>query len=338
MLSLNNPINDIEIADVQVIRSGTVYKLIGHSGEVLVLKVESSFAVNNQQLKHAKFAMKTVDSKAGKVKALAASEIQALKDWVDFMKRVTNDFADNMINNFSAGQATLDLSRVLDLPLWYKMPLADLTDADKLLEARLGVGSGGQPDKSVMQLFLDGLKSDGGLEQIGKIIAADMYIGNSDRFNPNEGSEKHYGNKKINFKCVKNPGNVFMIGKNTQQRIAFSGHDFLDPNSGYRNYDMSLSEVKSSYDEEWLGYTLCNKNERKKFAKNIIHDLETILTPNRKSFSPFRKLGDQAYKRVENGMLQGMRDIVNALNGPKLKSQPKGVQERRDAFAKALLG
>jgi hypothetical protein len=339
MLSMQTTITDMDIADVAVLRTGTVYLLSGHANEKLVVKVESG-NVDKQMLKHNRLAMRAVDPKAGgNAKPLKKAEVDALKDWAEFMKRVTSDFADNKIDNFGSGAAAKDLASCLEMfatNLWYKMPAADLTGADKLLEARLGAG-GNAPDKGIMKQFADGLNADGGLEQLGRIVAADMYIGNQDRFNPTNGSQKDFGGKQLKFKVLMNPGNLFMVGKKTQQRISVSGHDFIDPNSGFRYYDRNIDDISRDYNQAWLGETLCHSSSRKKFADHIVHDLEVILTPNRKSYSPFRKLESNAAKRIERGMKDGMKLIVKAIDDKHGRGQmPQGVKQRRDRFEAAL--
>jgi hypothetical protein len=119
--------------------------------------------------------------------------------------------------------------------------------------------------------------------------------------------------------------------------MAFSGHDFIDPNSGYKNFDMGLQDVKEGYGDEWIGRVLCNKQTRHQFAKDIVDDLETILTPNRKRYSPFRKLGKKAVTRLEAGMVDGMQEIVSAVKAKyDRKGWPAGVKDRYDAFAAAI--
>lgn len=340
MLSLYAPLNEVEIVDVQVLRPGTVFLLVGQQDEKLVIKVESG-NMGAATLKHAKVAIKAVDaSGGGKVKALTTAEIQALDDWCEFIKKVTNDFNENKLNAFGMhpGAANLmDTLKSYKRSLWYKMPMADLTDAEKMIAQRLGTGTG-TPDKTVMTLFAEGLNAVGGIEQIGRIIAADMYNSNQDRFNPIAGSKKIFGNKTLHFKAITNPGNVFVIGKDTQQRISFSGHDFIDPNSGYKDYSNSLGDIKEAYNQQWLGEHLCSKSLRKKFVKNVVGDLETIITPNKNFFSPFSKLSSKAGKRLETGMLDGMRLIVTAVSAKYNKGGqwPPGVKNRFDKFSAAL--
>jgi len=349
MLSMHSEITEWDIENIQVLRPGTVYKLTGHAGETLVVKVESSYNLQPESFKMTKLAMKAVDPRAGNAKLLTDNEKNEIKKFVEFMKRVTQDFSANMVSQYDAGPAAQDLWRIFKDPLtpvWYKMPFESLSDADKLLALRLG-DKGGAKDKSLMYKFAQGLKEPGGLEQLGKIIAADMFNGNGDRFNPLEGSKNHYGGKDLRFRVIKNIGNVFVIGKNTDMRFAVSGHDFLDPNSPFRNFNLTVAEIQQYYTredgsgEEWLGDYLCDPARRKKFAKDVAHDLEKIVSPNRKALSPFRKLGREGHaaKRVEKGMLQGMRAIVDAVDrrfGKAGKGQmPPGLQDRRNRYDQA---
>jgi len=340
MLSIYTPFNDIEIADVHVFRSGTVYLLTGHADEKLVVKVEDNIHNPVSTFKNAKLAMKAVEPNAGKMKRLSPAEIQALEDWAQFIVEIGRKYAENKLNNMGEHPGAKDLLEKLKdskSNLWYKMPLADLTDADKLLAQRLGTTTG-TVDKTVMTMFAEGLNAEGGIEQLGRIIAADMYNGNGDRFNPTEGSEKAFGSKTLKFKAIKNIGNVFVIGKDTQQRIGFSGHDYIDPWSGYKNYDMGMDDLREAYGQ-WPGEHLCSRSLRKKFVKHIIDDLELILTPNRKSYSPFRKLSSKADGRLEKGMLDGMRLIVEAVKARYSKpgaKWPANAKERCDKFSAAL--
>jgi hypothetical protein len=339
VLSMNSAVNEMDIEDIYVLRPGTVYKATGHAGEILVLKCEAA-NVTVDQLKHAKRAMSAVDSTAGQVRALTDGEKAELKKWVDFMSRVSSGFADNKVKDFESGPAAKDLDQVLTQQthaLWYKMPFSQLSTADKALDARMG--QGGKVDKSGVKLFEDGLKAPDGLEQLGRIIAADLFIGNQDRFNPAEGSTRQYGGKKLNFKALKNIANIFLLGDKNGQKMAFSGHDFFDPGNGYRNVDMSLSDIREAYGEEWIGEIMCDKKTRKIFAKDVVADLEILLCPNRKRFSPRTKLGGKAAQRMETGMVDGMRLIVQQL-AQKYNSKggkwPAGVQQRWQAYSDAL--
>jgi hypothetical protein len=337
MLSMHSEFNDVEIADVHVFRSGTVYLLTGHGDEKLVVKAEPNNIFKKEEtFKNTKLAMKAVDRHASKVKRLSAAEVKALEDWAEWIIGVCTRYSDNKVHDLKPPPSAADLlSKVRDSrnDLWYKMPLADLTDAEKMLVQRM---SG---DKSVMTMFADGLNAVGGIEQLGRIIAADFYNGNADRFNPTEGSSKTFGTKTLKFKVIKNVGNIFVVGKDTQQRMSVSGHDFIDPNSGFKDFEMSLGDITEGYNQQWLGDHLCSRSLRKKFVGHVIDDLELVLTPNRKSYSPFRKLTSKAGKRLDSGIVDGMRLIVGTVTARYSKpgaKWPANAKQRVDKFRSAL--
>lgn len=342
MLSMTTSIVELDISDVHVLRSGTVYLLEGHGDDRVVVKVEpANVYAASGTFKNTKLAIKAVDARAGAVKKLSGQEIQALADWAGWVKGVCDRYAEDKLGGFTAPPGALDLlSKIGDSKqdLWYKMPLADLTDAERLLSQRLG-GGGAAADKSVMKMFADGLNEPDGIEQLGRIIAADMYNSNQDRFSPLGGSQKTFGSKTMKFKTIVNLGNIFVVGKNTQQRMKVSGHDFIDPNTGYKNFDMTLGDVKDGYQQQWLGEHLCRAPTRKKFAKHIVQDLEQVLTPNRSALSLRTKLSAKAASRLERGMLDGMRLIVAAVTRSYSKpgaQWPVSAKERCDAFSAAL--
>jgi hypothetical protein len=80
-LTMQTEFTEWDIEDLQVLRSGTVYKLTGHMGEVLIIKGESA-NIQQSSLQHSKVAMKAVDKVGGHVKALSTAEKKALQDWI----------------------------------------------------------------------------------------------------------------------------------------------------------------------------------------------------------------------------------------------------------------
>ena len=121
--------------------------------------------------------------------------------------------------------------------------------------------------------------------------------------------------------------------------MSVSGHDFIDPNSGYKDFEMSLGDISEGYSQQWPGDHLCSKSLRKKFTGHVIDDLELVLTPNRKSYSPFKKLSSKAGKRLEAGIKDGMRLIVDAVNtryGKPGAKWPANAKQRVDKYRAAL--
>ena len=110
LLSMHSTFNEIMIADIQVLRSGTVYVLTGHGDEKLVVKAESNNIFNPQRtFKNTKLAIKAVDSHAGKVKRLAPTEVQALQDWAEFIKGVCATYPENKLAGLQAPAAAENL-------------------------------------------------------------------------------------------------------------------------------------------------------------------------------------------------------------------------------------
>ncbi len=324
-LSMTSQIRMDEIDDVDVLRPGTVYCLIGLNGEKLVVKSEAA-NLTTASFNTTKAAMKIVDANAANTKALTDGEKLAIKTFAEGMKGVIDFMTEHRIPGAKPSASIADLiANFQQNPhaLWYKMPYAQLTDMKDALGKRVG----GVVDKSPMKAFADALSAKGGLESLGAIIACDLFIGNSDRFNPKEGSKLTFGNRQFDFRVIKNIANIFLAKNGSSSSV--TGMDFVDPSTGFRHYDMTLDEVKQSYNEDWLGDVLVNKAERHAFAGLVIEDLELVLCPNRKRFSPFTKLGRDAQKRLEKGMVDGGKRILAGLEQKyKTKAPPAGMASR----------
>jgi len=65
MLSLTAKFDDMDIVNVQVLRSGTVYVLTGQADEKMLVKIEPN-NLFEPTFGHAKVDMKAVDANAGK--------------------------------------------------------------------------------------------------------------------------------------------------------------------------------------------------------------------------------------------------------------------------------
>jgi hypothetical protein len=330
-LSMKSPIVMDDIDSIEVIRPGTVYVLTGLGQEKLVLKSEAG-NLTASSFKTTKAAMKQVDTVAATAKLISDPEKAGLKMFAERMKSVIAFMTEHRIPGYSSPVGVDDiLANFAQNPhaLWYKMPLQNLADLGGALKARVT----GSNDKNALKEFADALKGKGGLEALGKIIACDMFIGNQDRFNPTEGSSMTYGTRTFDFHVIKNVGNVFIAGPGSSRSV--TGMDFVDPSTGYRNYESTLSEVANDYNEGWLGDYLVDRRARKAFAKLVIEDLEMVLSPNRKSYSPFTKLGLNAATRLERGMVTGSQQILAGLTQKyKAKPAPAGMQSRLAELAK----
>jgi hypothetical protein len=190
-------------------------------------------------------------------------------------------------------------------------------------------------DKRDLRNFANTLNANGGFERLGKIIAVDLFIQNRDRFWPNDTGayrqvimEDRDGNSTMSdfkVRCLGNVGNVFRIDTGGGNEVG--ALDFV-----YRNWDMDkpLQQCERENNDKWGGRYLADAIKRDGFAKDVVQDLETILSPNRGTFSLKKKLKSDAASRVARGMVEGAGLIKTRLESkyapPKLWTQ--GARDR----------
>ena len=336
MLNMKTEFTDQDISDVKILRSGTVFKLEGWANDALVLKTEPA-TVTPETFQTTRRAMKLVDPMAGAAKQISASEKQALRSFAqayhDLAALLTDQRMAAYANQGGGAQWASEILDTLNNPLWYKMPLQNMADMGKALDNRMQA----QPDKGLLREFQVALTSEGGLESLGKIVACDLFSGNMDRFNPDEGSKKTFGATTLAFRVVKNITNIFIAGTGTSRSL--TGMDFVDPSAAFRWFNQTIAEVKANYDaKHWTGEYLTTKSMRKKFCKDIIWDLNLILSggkSQRLAESAFARkktwLGWDAKDRLEAGMIAGGKTIRDGLTEKYRKTpnkKPAGLDSR----------
>jgi hypothetical protein len=165
---------------------------------------------------------------------------------------------------------------------------------------------------------------------MGQVVAGDMFTNNTDRFRPIDGQKTFtYGPFEVNLKTLVNPGNAMIVA--TQGGYKASMLDYADPNNPFHDLNAPLGPVEQRLDKKWYGRTLVDKRARRKFAEEIADDLEAMLHPKKSFFSLKAKLGRDAAKRLDAGMVQGARLIKTQLEA---KFSPNrwtpGTRERYD--------
>jgi hypothetical protein len=166
-------------------------------------------------------------------------------------------------------------------------------------------------NKGDLQSFILALTTAGGLEKLGKIIAADLFNGNTDRFFPGSKGTKTIGGVTFSLRCLVNVGNVFaVISTGGPETGAL---DFIDPNSLFKNMHEALATAESNAGVLWPGRTLVQKKTRDAFAADCIHDLEALLDPKKSKLRLTTKLGRNADGRLAAGMVQGAQLIKAKL-------------------------
>jgi hypothetical protein len=92
-----------------------------------------------------------------------------------------------------------------------------------------------------------------------------------------------------------------------------------------------LQECEAQSGFKWGGRWSADKLKREGFAKDIVQDLETILSPSRGRFRLKKKLKLDAASRVDRGMVEGARLIRTRLESK--YALPKGLtQGARDRY------
>jgi hypothetical protein len=155
-------------------------------------------------------------------------------------------------------------------------------------------------------------------------VAGDFFIGNLDRFN-HEGygiGLKVYGGLH-KFKVIFNLGNIILVKPGKGKRTRMSMLDYMDPNSEWLKIDQDLATLESTnkFDEKWPMRVLLDKASRRKLAEDLVEDLNFLLKPE-KSRVGFKFGGSHSVKRVEKGMVQGIKGIAKALKGKQAKLSP----------------
>lgn len=319
-LSVNNPIVANDIQNIKMLKRIKVWLLIGANDDKVVIKSE---AVQAPQYKSVSPAVKAVAPDA-KFKILTPAELGALNSFISAYEQIAEEYGRmGMAFNPDEAPAVKDLkqSMTFGAPFVKMDALQGVTDLQGALEARL------QGDKTDLRAFAATLNAPGGLERLGKIIAADLFNGNSDRFWPGTPRQFRIGGMTFNLRCLQNVGNVFRVNNSGVSEVG--ALDFVDPNSRWKDINIPLAQAEASVGREWSGRTLAEKVKRDSFAKDVVFDLETTLSPRKSTFSLRSKLNGDAATRVANGMVQGAQLIKAKLE---LKYNPNrwtpGVKDR----------
>jgi hypothetical protein len=99
------------------------------------------------------------------------------------------------------------------------------------------------------------------------------------------------------------------------------GIDFADPQNQFRDLNASLDKQETDSQSKWPGRVLVDDQLRRQFTADIVHDLESIISPH--GFT--KKLPTNAAWRIEQGMIEGCKQIVIDLKG---RPFSQGIFER----------
>jgi hypothetical protein len=312
-LSMTSDFSSEDIHIVKEFKEMKVWLLESLDGDKLVIKID---AIGSDQIKAGNRVVKIIDPLA-RVKVLSKMEEEALRQYVRAFLEVSAFYESLGMTNHPLShtnkQAVENLKEQVENLAKFpepfvKMQAMTLRNIEKANEER------GKGNKQLVRDFVATLTEKNGLETMGKVVAMDMFNDNTDRFYPGGGKQGYkIGPYEFNFKALVNVGNV-MIALDDSNAFKVTGLDFLDPQSKMKTYGHSVDNV--------AGFgTIVNARKRKKFAEDIVYDLELLLHPKKHKWSLKTKLGVSAATRLEKGMVQGMAEIKNGFK----KKYPNGM-------------
>jgi hypothetical protein len=322
LLGPTTEIIELDIHYINALAPGhPVYLLVGWASDSVVIKLESK-ATYTDLVRNAR-VMGAVDPEARSY-PLSASEIQELQNWA------SNPLA--QATKESAALANTLMADLLRPGQWTKTAAVQgLIDLGGAAEAASKDG-----DKTDIRKIAEALNAQGGLEKLGEVLAADLFNGNTDRFDysPHTPNGRNWNGKQLNY--LVNVGNVFVAVN--PRGGAPVGLDSFDPNSMFRDWSTPLAAAEANnVSGPWAGRILASgrAQERLTFATGCVEDIETVLGPrNRKiPWATKARLVPTAATRVVFGIEQGAQKIQAKLaNSYRGRAKPVGLTDRAAAL------
>jgi hypothetical protein len=314
-LSVDSPIRNAEIYSFKELKPGKVFLLNGHQGDQLVVKNEYTGVGGMAPVKPSNTVMKVVDPRV-KMKVLENGEVEALRSYATELKTALSSLrgAAKRGPNVDIDKAVNGLWTAISQAgpgIWMKMSMQQVQDLDHAVINALEVNSA-----SALDPFITALTNKGGLEKLGEIVAADAFIGNTDRFETFRTETRQMsfpaGGKMypFQFRALGNVGNVFIALDEAGNYTPFP-LDFFDPNGPFQRFERL--EATEANRGAWPGRVLVTRELRLNYARNIVADLENLLSLGRPAMILNRfewtKLGRDASERMEKGMADATERI-----------------------------
>ena len=285
----------------------------------VVLKNEVQVhASDPHNMKMALKVAKTV-SPAGAGKVLTYLEIQAVQGYFETKK---------YISEVTMQPLPPDVKYLGDMleanGMWYKMAKAEGIVSIEDAQQRAAAGN-----KTDVRSIAAALSATDGLESLGRIIAADLWNGNNDRFSPNGGADGH--------RVLVNAGNVLLAFHGNQNTLKPIGLDAYEAMGMFRNYNQTIPQLEEGLDQ-WSGRLLANTPASnlalKTFCDSAVADIEDVLGPrNRKLlFAKTRRLPSNASNRLQQGVLSGaipIRTKMRMLAGRPIRRRASSAACKR---------
>lgn len=292
LFGIDRPLDERHLLNIVGISPGRpVFLATATDNSTVVLKNEVQVhASDPHNMKMALKVAKTA-SPAGAGKTLTYLEVQAVQSYFETKK---------YISEVTMQPLPPDVKYLGDMleanGMWYKMAKAEGIVSIEDAQQRAANGN-----KTDVRSIAAALSAHDGLESLGRIIAADLWNGNNDRFSPNGGVDGH--------RVLVNAGNVLLAFHGNQNTLKPIGLDAYEAMGMFRNYQQTIGDLEGV--DQWGGRLLANTAASnltlKTFCDDAIADIEDVLGPrNRKIlFAKTRRLPSNASNRLQQGVLSG---------------------------------
>jgi len=291
--------NPSGVSDVKLLKFGKVYLLTMGDGAQLVIKAEAQMSAINDRIGERKgmdfgFQIAQKLASAGNARVMDQLEVKQLA-------RLQAAFPDPELG----WDVALD-PRYNHVTSWLLM------EAVRGLQSLDDVSGAGDNKRMLSFFMLFALHEKSNLLALGKILAMDCFLGNSDRFIVDESKPDD---------PIKNMGNVF-FQQNDDTVFKVVGLDPLDPNSGWAKLDQDiltvtqgLSESVTDEQRRWPGLILKSDKRMRDLSKRCLRAANNHLMTSAKLADKEKKTWDVRGKHfdlVEKGMKKG-RDEIKLL-------------------------
>ena len=303
-LSFSRELNMADIADIQVIVNGKVWRIKGRNNDDLIIKTEGSEGEHNpSDIKHVnKIVRAAIERDRGLIgKLMTQAELKEI-----------GSFCNGLQNK----EPLQSLIASLDQPFFKMVVARDLVNLGDL--ERLKKEKKLQEGRALGQLISKALEMEGGYETLGRIFSADLFNNNKDRFDNDNVLWQMDGT------VIKNTGNVmFALAGIGNQTLAPVGMDNYDAQNEFRRLNVSNPQMEGL--EKWTGIYLRDdkREDLGKFLERIVQSLHNLLNAG----GIVSKISEEeAARRMQEGIKQGKSLIKYKLY--RARNIPINVSER----------
>lgn len=321
-LSMNQPFDEFD--GVKALAPGhPVFLLAAADKSYLVIKQETAVGAKvnlNANLK----AMAAGTGKAtGKV--LVQGELDTIRDFL----QDSQDALRQLRIPEPAGVTALRTAFIVP-GTWYKMP-----EAPGVIDLKAAVNDMiNNQDKTGVRAIAKSLNAAGGMEMLGRIVAVDLYNGNTDRFVADGLGGALNPRTNARFRVIQNIGNILLAVENGKLRPV--GLDSFESASIYADVTKTIPAIEQNdagMAPGWSGRKLTDAQVawRHQFAQSICDDLEDAWGPRNRKLGFLRKqrLNGDAAARLVRGMRDAVTELKNHIRIKAAKiNAPAGLASR----------